>query len=348
MEVIRGWTHRAFPVGDASRVGEARRHAAALAAGLGWGEEDAGRAGLVVTELATNLLRHARAGELWMAARTAFDDIEFICVDRGPGMPDIAHCMRDGVSTGTGSPGTGLGAISRMADDFELVSDPAGTVCLVRVRPARSRRPGLSRRLGAVCLAVPPETISGDAWAVRQAGARTDVLVVDGLGHGPLAGYAAQAALDAFQSQADMALEAMLLDTHEALRGTRGAAVLLVRSEGGALRSCGAGNVAGRCFNGVADRSLAGQHGTAGVQVSTPRAMGAEPLPHGVLVLHSDGISTRWKSSDYAGMLGKDPGLLAACILWQHTRGRDDATVVVLKGEGGDGDSCAGAPRRHG
>lgn len=333
MEVIRGWTHRAFPVGDASRVGEVRRHAAALTAGLGWREEDAGRAGLVVTELATNLLRHAQGGELWVAARPGFDDIEFICVDRGPGMPDIAHSMRDGVSTGSGSPGTGLGAISRAADDFELVSEPGGTVCLVRVRPARSQRAALSGRLGAVCLAVPPEAISGDAWAVRHGGSRTDVLVVDGLGHGPLAGYAAQAALDVFQAGDFTPLDALLQDMHEALRGTRGAAVFVVRSEQRLLQSCGAGNVAGRCFNGVADRSLAGQHGTAGVQVSTPRTADAEALPHGVLVLHSDGISARWKSADYAGLLGRDPGLMAASILWQHSRGRDDATVVVLKGE---------------
>lgn len=331
MEVIPGWTHRAFPIGDASRVGEARRHAASLASGLGWGSEDAGRAGLLVTELATNLLRHAQGGEVWMAARTGFDDIEFLCVDRGPGMPDIAHCLRDGVSTGSGSPGTGLGAISRMADDFQVVSSASGTVCLVRVRPARSQRPDVAHRLGAVCLAVPPETISGDAWAVRHAGARTDVLVVDGLGHGPLAGYAAQAAVDAFKARDFMPLETLLLDTHEALRGTRGAAVFLARSEDGLLQSCGAGNVAGRCFNGVADRSLIGQHGTAGVQIAKPRVMDSQSLAHGVLVLHTDGISGRWKSADYAGLLGKDPSLMAACILWQHWRGRDDATVVVLK-----------------
>lgn len=333
MEVIRGWTHRSFPVSDASRVGEVRRHAGALAAAMGWNEDDTGRVGLVATELATNLLRHAQDGEVWMAARTAFDDIEFLCVDRGPGMPDIAHCMQDGVSTGSSSPGTGLGAISRMADEFELVSEPRGTVCLARVRPGHSQRPALSHRLGAVCLAVPPETVSGDAWAIRHADACTDLLVVDGLGHGPLAGYAAQAAVDAFQASGSPPFGAFLQEAHEALRTTRGAAVFVVRSEQGRLQYCGAGNVMGRSFNGVADRSLIGQHGTAGVQIAKPRPVDLQPLPHAVVVLHTDGISARWKSADYAGLLGRDPGLMAACILWHHTRGRDDATVVVLKHE---------------
>mgnify|MGYP000865099270 FL=1 len=56
-------------------------------------------------------------------------------------------------------------------------------------------------------------------------------------------------------------------------------------------------------------------------------------LDHGVLVLHSDGVSARWKHEDYAGLLGRDAGLLAACLLWHNTRSRDDATVVVLKAE---------------
>src|SRR2546427_10611174 len=55
--------------------------------------------------------------------------------------------------------------------------------------------------MGAVCLAVAPETISGDAWAVRSGAGLAEVLVADGLGHGPLAGEAARAAVDVFASQ---------------------------------------------------------------------------------------------------------------------------------------------------
>ena len=57
--MIQGTFHAAFPMGDPSRVGEARRHAAALAFQCGLGEVEAGRLALVVTELGTNLLRHA-------------------------------------------------------------------------------------------------------------------------------------------------------------------------------------------------------------------------------------------------------------------------------------------------
>lgn len=315
-----------------------------------------GRSGLVATELATNLVRHARDAEIWIAARPPLHDIEIICVDRGPGIKDIATAMQDGVSTGSGSPGTGLGAISRVADDFFVVSEATGTVSLARLRQGRRAPSALSLRMGAVCLAVAPETISGDAWALRSGAGLAEVLVVDGLGHGPLAGEAARAAVDVFASQnananangngngsgsgnesgaadAAMPLGEFVAQAHAALRGTRGAALLAVRFGAQAVHSCGAGNISGRLFNGVASLSLSSQHGTAGVQISRPRVADCSSLDHGVLVLHSDGVSARWKHEDYAGLLGRDAGLLAACLLWHNTRSRDDATVVVLKAE---------------
>lgn len=311
-----------------------------------------GRSGLVATELATNLVRHARDAEIWIAARPPLHDIEIICVDRGPGIEDIATAMQDGVSTGSGSPGTGLGAISRVADDFFVVSAATGTVSLARLRQGRRAPSALSLRMGAVCLAVAPETISGDAWALRSGAGLAEVLVVDGLGHGPLAGEAARAAVDVFASQnvnvngsgsgsgnesgaadAAMPLGEFVAQAHAALRGTRGAALLAVRFGAQAVHSCGAGNISGRLFNGVASLSLSSQHGTAGVQISRPRVADCSSLDHGVLVLHSDGVSARWKHEDYAGLLGRDAGLLAACLLWHNTRSRDDATVVVLKAE---------------
>ena len=247
-----------------------------------------GRSGLVATELATNLVRHARDAEIWIAARPPLHDIEIICVDRGPGIKDIATAMQDGVSTGSGSPGTGLGAISRVADDFFVVSAATGTVSLARLRQGRRAPSALSLRMGAVCLAVAPETISGDAWALRSGAGLAEVLVVDGLGHGPLAGEAARAAVDVFASQnvnvnvngsgsgsgsgnesgaadAAMPLGEFVAQAHAALRGTRGAALLAVRFGAQAVHSCGAGNISGRLFNGVASLSLSSQHGTAGV-----------------------------------------------------------------------------------
>jgi len=82
------------PVGDPSRVGEARRAVAALTAQAGFDSATAGKAALAVTELGTNLIKHARDGKLLLGARERGGAIavEILSVDGGPGMANPADC----------------------------------------------------------------------------------------------------------------------------------------------------------------------------------------------------------------------------------------------------------------
>ena len=50
------------------------------------------------------------------------------------------------------------------------------------------------------------------------------------------------------------------------------------------------------------------------------------------LVMASDGISTRWSLAEHPGLAARDPAIIAAVLFRDHARGRDDATVVVVKG----------------
>src|SRR5688572_24636345 len=87
---------------DVSAIGEARRCAAKLAFEAGLGDTAAGRVAIIATELATNLVRHARGGEMLMqlVPHGAGRAVELLAIDRGPGMADPERCMRDGYSTG--------------------------------------------------------------------------------------------------------------------------------------------------------------------------------------------------------------------------------------------------------
>lgn len=332
---LPGWTHHAFPIDDASRIGQARRHAAALAAQLDWSDVDAGRLALVVTELGTNLHRHAAKGRLLIAARAAMDDVEVLAVDEGPGIPDLQRSLRDGYSTG-GTPGTGLGAVRRLADEFDLHSSvPQGTVCVARVRARGTGAHGVDLRLeiGAVCLPAPGETVSGDAWSAAVDGSGARLMVADGLGHGPEAAKASAAATAAFAAQPFADLASGLRQAHLALQTTRGAAVLLaqIEHEPAAVSYVGAGNVVGRVVSGVFDKSLITQHGTAGLTIRAPETATMALPPHALVILHSDGLDTRWKPEVILPAMRGDPSLVAA-ILWRdHSRQRDDATVVVVR-----------------
>src|SRR5689334_2888394 len=133
-------THASCVVVDRSQVGAARQEATRAAAGLGFDETDAHRVGLVATELASNLVKHTRGigGALLIrSGKGAVPEVELIAIDRGPGMRDVVQSLVDGHST-TGSPGTGLGAVTRLADDFDVFSQPnAGTAVLARLRRGR-------------------------------------------------------------------------------------------------------------------------------------------------------------------------------------------------------------------
>jgi anti-sigma regulatory factor (Ser/Thr protein kinase) len=332
--MILGWLHAGFPIDHSSRIGEARRHASQLARQMAWDEVDIGRLALVVTELASNLLRHAYKSRLLVGSRRETSEIEVLAIDKGPGIPDIARCMGDGFSTGN-SPGTGLGAVKRLAEVFDIHSSvPEGTVAVARLRsqrapPARMR----AIELGAVALAAPGETACGDGWAACLEGSRAAAVVADGLGHGPDAAVAAQAAIAVFRREPFGDLRAGLEQAHQELRTTRGAAVTVLHLETDEqrIRCAGAGNVTARVVAGDYDRSLLAQHGTIGLQIRRLEETQNDWPAHAVVVLHTDGIEARWTPQLIHPLLGHDPSLIAAILVRDHCRGRDDATVVVFR-----------------
>jgi anti-sigma regulatory factor (Ser/Thr protein kinase) len=320
---------------EVSQVGEARRLAAVLAAEQGFDETAAGRLALVINELGNNLVRHAKNGRLLIGRGASADDgLDVLSIDEGPGMADVNACLRDGYSTGS-TPGTGLGAVKRLADRFSIFSQPGrGTLIVARIRAQPEPRdlPKPRFLVGAISLAILGEIVCGDSWTLRDDGASLSLMVADGLGHGVDAAEAADAACGVFDTMRSAPAQ-VLERAHTLLRTTRGAAVAVATLDADAntLKFCGAGNIAGRLMSGVDDRSLLSQHGTVGVQVR--RLVDVDyPWPaHAMLVLHSDGIATRWTLGDAVGLLQCDPVLTAAWLLRDHCRGRDDATVVVIR-----------------
>jgi anti-sigma regulatory factor (Ser/Thr protein kinase) len=333
MPFTPGRVHAVFNMGDASCIGEARRHAAMLAGNCALDETAAGRLAIIVTELGTNLFRHAKGGRLLLTCSANPAEVEVIAMDRGPGIADIAKSMGDGYSTG-GTSGTGLGAVRRLSQDFDVHSAPGeGTVILARVRPdgigADKSHPV---RIGGIATTAPGETVCGDSWAVTSDGEAVTVTVADGLGHGLAAHQASQAAIAVSREYAAAQPSQVLAEAHGALRTTRGAALAVYRldTRASAIDYCGAGNVIARVVSGVSDRTLLTQNGTAGLQVRRTETAKAEWSAHAIVVIHTDGIESRWVPQRLLPVLGRDPVLIAALLMRDHHRGRDDATVVVI------------------
>lgn len=103
----------------AARV-EGRR----LALELGFSNTDATLVATAISEVARNILVHAREGTITISGTIDEDLAELIVVasDDGPGIRDVELALRDGYST-AGGLGLGLPGVRRLMDEFRITSD---------------------------------------------------------------------------------------------------------------------------------------------------------------------------------------------------------------------------------
>ena len=319
-------------VDDASAVGLARRESQAVGRAIGMPDAALGTLALIVSELATNALTHGRGGELLLVARgdSGAPSVDVLTVDRGPGMADIERCLADGYST-AGSLGVGLGAVRRLATVFDAYSrEGHGAVVMARLVAGRPVADTNGVAWGVVSRPVAGEVECGDAWRVHVDGDGARLVVADGLGHGPLAAEAAERAGDLFDAHPELPTDHYVAAAHRALAGTRGAALWAGRLQGDTLLHTGAGNIAGRLVINEATRGLMSYNGTVGHVLTRVHAL-ETPWPRGgVLVVHSDGLQTRWQADAYPGLWNRHPAVIAGVLYRDLSRGRDDATVLVL------------------
>jgi anti-sigma regulatory factor (Ser/Thr protein kinase) len=331
------------PVADSSQVAAVRRAAVDLCTQLGFDETAAGETAIVVTEAATNILKHAGHGEIVLRPlkRGGHHGIEILALDRGPGIANVATSLADGRST-AGSYGVGLGAMRRLSTEFDIHSAPGrGTAVMMTlwpraaaaVTPAEAARQAPALDWGAVCLPMRGEHVAGDSWALALDATSVTLLVADGLGHGPLAAQASELAASTVARAPDRPAGVLLDDVHAALRPTRGAAVAVARIDmlRDALTFAGVGNIAAHLVSNGERRQLVSHNGIVGSNVRKVQEFDAPWGDDALLVLHSDGLNTRWHLEDYPGLAACHPALIAAVLYRDCSRGRDDVTVVVLR-----------------
>lgn len=328
--IISASLTQVLPIDDDSQVGHARRSVQRLAERQGFDEVDAGRAALVATELATNLLKHAGRGELHVRVVPAplGCGLELLAIDRGQGL-DAAVCMTDGYST-CGTQGLGLGSISRLAQVCDHYSDTRGTVVLARLYARDSARVDL--RFGVSQHSLHDDPACGDTWALASTEQGVAALVIDGLGHGEDAEHAALAGARVFEAAPFADLQDIIGAMHQAMTGTRGGAVALARYERAHRRFsfAGIGNISASLVDATRSQGLASHPGIVGGHYRKVHVFDyAEPSARW-LILHSDGLQSRWNLNHYPGLVHCHPAVIAAVLHRDFCRGRDDVTVVVI------------------
>ncbi|MFG3721320.1 SpoIIE family protein phosphatase [Streptomyces massasporeus] len=192
---------------------------------------------------------------------------------------------------------------------------------------------------------------SGDAWNWAQAssGPCLTLMLADGRGHGPKAATASAAAIDELHRTAHMPPAQILQHMNTALRTTRGAAVAVAQlnTEKAELGFAGVGNVGACVRSANAWQPLISHPGIVGAHF--PATVPVQHLPwrrDSLLVLHSDGLPSRWTPPEDTELLDHDPAVVAAAIVRDAGSAarplRDDTSVAILAP-----DRWAGTHERH-
>lgn len=332
-----------YRIEDRSYFNIIKKDVVKAAEGLGFSAEKTGKLQIVTTELASNLLKFGGRNRefLWKPINIkGAVGIELLTLDKGPGIGSVAQAMEDGFST-SGTAGEGLGAIQRQSDFFDLYSQPGkGTVALARLfANSEKRQEALPSNFTALAVASPNESLCGDGYYIEYEPEKHifNILVLDGLGHGPGAYEAAQAAIKAYTLLPDLPRESpslVLKEIHQQIKKTRGAVGMALKFnfKEETISYCGVGNIAGKTISYNNTKSLHSFNGIVG-HVMSGRIHDQElPWQKGnLLLIHSDGLTSRWNISQYDRIHKHDLTILAACLYRDHKRGNDDTTIIISK-----------------
>ncbi len=328
-----------FEVSQPRDTGVVRQAAISMAEAIGFEEVEREEIGLAASELATNLIRHAKRGAVSITQITegGRDAIQIETVDSGPGIVDVEEAITDKFST-AGSLGYGLGTVNRMMHEFNIrskigVGSGTQVVCRRWVRKDSIDVRPCPLEFGASTRPHLRMAENGDAFVIKKWGESALVAVIDGLGHGKFAHRAAQAARQYVETHFDQPLEGIFRGTSRACRATRGVVMALVRFDWthSKLTFASVGNIEVRMFGGSEPVNFIVPRGIVGANTRNPVVREHKWERDCVMVFHSDGVSSRWKWEDFSPGTGKTATEMAHRLLRSLAKDEDDATVVVVR-----------------
>ncbi len=336
--------HQSFSIPDRSFASITKRDITRLAESLGFSENETGKINIIVSEMLTNLAKFSPEGGELLVRQVGepVHSLEIICIDSGPGMNEPLRMMQDGVTT-FGSAGEGLGAIKRQANFFDIYSAPGlGTVILTQVTKATATdtTDGLPKNLevGYVMVPKPHEILCGDGFAMKVRHNNLYLLALDGLGHGSYANEASSLATKLFEQSGEVNPVQALRDLHMGIKRTRGAVGFAASISSENISYCGVGNIGGKLYTGDLSnntppyKNIISYNGILGHNI--PNTLNNQQLEWGrskMLIMHSDGLRSRWDLSKYPNLQRHHPTVIAAVLYKDFSRHTDDTLVVVCK-----------------
>jgi hypothetical protein len=174
--------------------------------------------------------------------------------------------------------------------------------------------------------------VGGDAAVVRECGDRVILAMIDVLGHGPEAHIVAARAESLVRSAEARDAGLILAALDAGLAGTPGAAAGVAHINVGSGEGCfaGVGNTVARVF-ARGERRLLSVDGVVGKRHPSTRPVEFRIDVGDTLVLHSDGISSRFSLSDWPQLPVADVEAAARQLVRLFGKDQDDAACIVAR-----------------
>jgi len=327
-----------YKIDDRSYVSFIKREIHNLVTSSGFSSVKIGEIDIIVSELTSNLIKFAEKGELLY--RMSNDEkglfFEIYCLDNGKGIQNLSRMMQDGISS-SATLGQGLGAIERLSDNSSVFTLPDwGTIVYSKVYLKKNEVFTKSNpiSLGAVKVCYPGEAVCGDGFYIKKMETGVQFLMGDGLGHGINAHEAVQEAISAFKECRHSSPVDVLRYIHENVKKTRGLVATVIYLDFGSQKwlMCGVGNISTLLYTGLSAKNYTPYNGIVGLNI--PRTLNNSILDYEkyqTLIMHSDGLKTRWNLADLQGILKHEPNIIAAALYKDNARYNDDMTVFAAK-----------------
>ncbi|MGN6646500.1 MAG: SpoIIE family protein phosphatase [Cytophaga sp.] len=301
-------------------------------------EQRTGEIDIIVSELISNLLKYAGRGELLYRLSREEDEpvFEVLCLDSGPGIKDIGHSMKDGISSKS-TLGHGIGSIQRLSNFSQIYSLPDwGTIVYARCYASVEYNRTLQANTLTRCINVakPGEQVCGDGAAIRELKDKTLIFLGDGLGHGEFAKEAVDKAIETFNKTNQAAPADIIREMHIVVKKTRGlvATIGILDHSSKQWHISGIGNISTRLQRGLEYKNYSSYNGIIGMNIPGRIENNVYQMEKfQQLILCSDGIKTRWDLLHYPAILKYDPMLLAAALYKDQARRTDDMTILIVK-----------------
>ncbi|MEI7839456.1 MAG: ATP-binding protein [Methylococcaceae bacterium] len=323
-------------ISKAAEVIAIRRIAKEMARDIGFNATHCEEISLVVSELASNITKHAERGMVTITPLLN-DNCRGLMIeaeDDGEGFNEHTM-MKDGVSTSE-TLGVGLGAINRLMDEFEILqrADHTGThiVCKRWLYDNSNHGQICPFEFGVISRPKPGETANGDTFIIKHIRAATLVGVIDGVGHGELARQAANAARQYVERHADSPLLDIFRGVDRACSVTRGVVMALAVFDWtqGSFRFASVGNIEVKVFNHDREKlKFVTRRGVVGKFAPPPVVTENQWQAGDKMALYSDGISSHWNWHEFTNDAMSTAPVIAKQIYNTTQKDHDDATILI-------------------